>query len=395
MSEQTIYRLLKESLFLNTSGRSEHLAAALAKDWKPVFEEMKKQTVASLPGEWLKEHPLPGASQWMSYCVMQQAQWVRVMHAQKELLQLLDAHEIPCVILKGAAAAMAYPHPSLRSMGDVDFLVKRADFQRTAALLENNGYRLAHEKNESHHHYGYYRNGISFELHKRLAIIRQDDDRLIARFEKGIDQREYHETEGFSFPVLPAELNGLVLMFHINQHLRSGLGLRQIIDWMMYADRLPEDVWKDQVLPMLRETGMERLALTVTVMCQRYLGLRTIVETKNDALPYEALMNYIMERGNFGRKSGKKGKNATVFFGMKGPVRMMKRLQAGGMVRWKAARRHRVLRPFAWIYQSFRIAGIFMKNRVTPKQLREQREKGLEYRSLIESLGLNIDRYIR
>ena len=308
-------------------------------------------------------------------------------------MNLLEANGIPCVIIKGAAAAMAYPYPALRSMGDVDFLVKRCDYELAAALLEENGYRLAHDKNPAAHHYGYRKDRISFELHRRLGTVRETDERLLSLFEDGIEQREWHDTEGFRFPVLPTALNSLVLIYHINQHLRSGLGLRQIIDWMMYIRRLDENVWQEQVLPMLRETGMERLALTVTAMCRKYLGLEKVVENSED-YPVDDLMDYIMEKGNFGRKAGEEGRIASYTLSVTGIDSFFKRLQEGGLSRWKAAKSFAVLRPFAWIYQVFRIAGVLVKNKISPGTFLRQQRKGMEQKKLMESLGLGAEREI-
>ena len=151
-------------------------------DWQPVFNEMKQQAVAALPGAWLPGHL--EAAAWVSYCRLQQGVWVRVMHAQDQLIKLLEAHGIPCVILKGAAAAMAYPHPTLRSMGDVDFLVKRRDFEKAAALLEENGYALSHDKDSASHHYGYTKDHISFELHRRVPLIAETDEKWMDIFER-------------------------------------------------------------------------------------------------------------------------------------------------------------------------------------------------------------------
>ena len=146
-------------------------------EWEPVFREMKAQTVASLPARWLPSHL--EAPQWTRYCSIMQGQWVRVMHAQDQLLQLLEENRIPCVILKGAAAAMYYPHPSLRSMGDVDFLVKRTDVERAASLLEGNGYTLTHDKDTVSHHYGYTKDGVHFELHRRIPIVSESNEDLL------------------------------------------------------------------------------------------------------------------------------------------------------------------------------------------------------------------------
>ena len=69
-------------------------------------------------------------------------------------------------------------------------------------------------------------------------------------------------------------------------------------------------------------------------------------------------------------------------------------MQAGGMSRWKAARKYAVLRPFAWIYQAFRILGLMVKNKKRPKDILEQSRHGAEQRELIEALGLQMDRTV-
>ncbi|MBQ6384638.1 MAG: nucleotidyltransferase family protein [Lachnospiraceae bacterium] len=382
---QTFFRLIRASVL---SGED-----AALRDWKAVFAEMRAQSVAALPGTWLKEHGSPETEPWVRYCCTQQGNWIRVLNGQRELLDLLNQNGIPCVIIKGAAASMYYPYPSLRMMGDVDFLVKREDYEKTAALMEVSGYELAHEKNPKQHHYTYKKDHIFFELHNRLGTVDESDESLISLFERGIDQREWREAEGFRFPVLPVHLNGLSLIFHINQHLRGGLGFRQIIDWMMYVNALSDAEWRE-MQPLLKETGMQRLAFTVTVMCQKYIGFRHLVDD-DGSLPADELAMYIMEKGNFGRKAGVRGKTAEVSLSSVGRGGLLKRLQIGGLCRWEAARRNRLLRPFAWIYQSFRIIGLFLKNRISPFEILAQWKRGKEQRKLIKALGLKIDRTVK
>ncbi len=381
-----VFKLLQASLF---TGEDIQL-----NDWQSTFTEMKDQGVAALPGEWLKTHPI--APEWSKYCSLQKGQWIRVMHAQEEVISLMESQHIPSVIIKGAASAMYYPYPTLRSMGDVDVLVKREDYGKAARLLEANGYNLTHEKKEKYHHYNYRKNNISIELHKRLGIIDYEDEELLTLFENGICQREWKTMEGNRFPVLPPILNGLVLIFHINQHLRSGIGLRQIIDWMMYVNQLSATQW-EELKTMLQRVGMEKLALTTTAMCQRYLGLKSCFSGCETADPLicDELMGLILAKGNFGKKAGLDGKIEAFSLSVTERGSFFKRLQAGGLCQWKAARKHKFLRPFAWIYQGFRIIGILIKNKTTPKDLMRQRQKGIEQRQLIEALGLSLDRTIR
>lgn len=393
---QEVFHMLSNALF------SYSMAGLRVDNWEEVFREMKAQSVAALPYEWLKlqnDSQSETIARWKKLGLQSQTQWVKLMHGQSQLLSLLKEKNINCVILKGSAAAMAYPKPFLRQMGDVDFLVKRCDRDRTAQLLEENGYALTDEKDEKAHHYGYIKDGVRFELHWKVGIVQDSDEVLLSLFEEGIRNREIRETDGYAFPVLPTDLNGLVLISHINQHLRSGLGLRQIIDWMMYVHKIQDmsdDVWTKKLRPLLQKTGMEKLALCVTVMCQRYLGLPETLDGCEtvDIKVCDELMEYIMEKGNFGRKSGETGKIASVYLDMSNPVRMVKRLQAGGMSNWSAARKHGYLRPVAWLFQIGHISKRLIKKHITLQDMAEQHTEGVKQRELIKKLGLEVKRSI-
>ncbi len=394
--EHPFYKLIRECLEPGSTELSSPDPNVNGIDsivWNEVYAEMQAHAIDAMPQKWLETHHLPDEAlrqKWLRSCMRAKARWIKIMHGQSKLLQLLESEKIDCVIIKGAAAAMAYPQPMLRRCGDIDFLVRQADFERAAQVLENNGYELAEEKYPTVHHYKYSKNGIIYELHRRLGSIRKDNHELISLFEEGITHRETAQIEDFSFPVLPLLLNGLVLLFHINQHLRSGLGMRHMLDWMTY---LNENDNLQQLLPILKKTGMEKLALTVTAACQKYLGLRKIVEDP-EQYPIDELMDYILKKGNFGNKAGEEGRIATVFMATANPVELFQRLQIGGHHRWKAAKKYRFLRPFAWIYQIGFILNELAVNRITPAKMVDQKKTGDSQRELIRKLGLDIDREI-
>ncbi len=60
------------------------------------------------------------------------------------LLELFAANEIPTLIVKGPALAMqAYGDPTMRSFGDLDFLVRQRDIRRATESLQAAGYEAA------------------------------------------------------------------------------------------------------------------------------------------------------------------------------------------------------------------------------------------------------------
>jgi len=164
--------------------------------------------------------------------------------------------------------------------------------------------------------------------------------------------------EGYYFSALPKKENGLVLMEHINSHMESGLGFRQILDWMLYVDRNVDDAfWFRELEPVLREVRLDKLAVTVTRMCQLWLGLRTDITwcAGADEDLCRQLMEYILCQGNFGRKT-EHGSNlaAGVVHASRNPFALLKILQRRGCINWKAAERYPFLKPFAWLYQLVR-----------------------------------------
>jgi hypothetical protein len=69
------------------------------------------------------------------------AQWLRWRLELRNLVQAFREHGIDLILLKGAVlTSVAYPDPCLRSMSDLDLLVKPTDAQRALRLIEAGGF---------------------------------------------------------------------------------------------------------------------------------------------------------------------------------------------------------------------------------------------------------------
>lgn len=376
-NQLALLELLKASLW----GTEPHFPAEV--DWDAVLTEAKAQTVVSLAAPAVPE---TFAAPWKQAAMQDRVHFMRVLHEQTQVVKLFEEKGIPLVILKGSAAAMYYPVPERRTMGDIDFLVPQERFEEACRMMEENGYRPFEEKGARHQEYE--KNGIELELHRRVSSRGLDIDPLLA---EGLIRAERAEVLGHRFPVLPSPENGLVLLNHVRQHLRSlGLGLRQILDWMLYVHAAMRDgSWEAEFLKLARETGLETLAVTLTGLCQARLGLPDRVSwcALSDAHLAEQLLEQVFDKGNFGRKqeNGAKVENTSAIIRRKGLFRY---LQAGGIAHWKAAQRWRVLRPFAWLYQILYLIynsfTVHLSQRVILKRLRGGKKKN----ELLERLGL-------
>ncbi len=309
-----------------------------------LFREMKSHAIAALPASCLRSLSLSPEleGEWKRYILQQITFYAQSCYEQSKL-----PITVPYVILKGTSAAKYYPHPEYRAMGDIDIMTRREDFDTACKQLVDGGYRITKDicKETS-----LIKNNISIDLHRQFASLNNPD------YVKLLDDLIIENINPSH--VLPDPINGLVLLNHINQHLEGGIGLRQIIDWMMFVNKcLPDDNWPE-FFELVKKIGLEKLAIVCTRMCEIYLGLphrEWCIGADTDLC--EQLMEYVLSCGNFGNKKITDSDiSENVLFSLSSSKFCFRSLQRRGMINWKATREHKVLRPFAWIYQLFRYA---------------------------------------
>ncbi len=307
-------------------------------DWN-TYTELKKQAVLSLAIPILSRVSMSSdlCSSWKEEILHQISYNINCQHIQLHL-----PITVPYVVLKGTSAAQYYPYPEYRTMGDIDIMTRREDFDLVYQELLDGGYQIV---NDSDREVSFMKDGIIIELHRYFASLNDPDQ------SKYLDDLILNNI--LPSHVLPDMINGLVLLEHISQHLEHGLGLRQIIDWMMFVEKcLPDDKW-EEFETMAKGIGLKRLAVITTRMCEIYLGLSDRTWCKNaDASICKQLMEYVLHCGNFGNKwKTEEEIGKIVFTYIWRPIAAFKWFQERGLQNWKAAQDHALLRPFAWIYQ--------------------------------------------
>lgn len=379
VNQQALLELLKASLFGEKPNFPENV------DWDAVLQEAKDQTVVALAAPAV---PKQESAKWQVPVAQNTANFLNLLNEQTKLIQLFDAADIPLVILKGFAAAMYYPAPLKRSMGDVDFLVPPEHFEKARALMEENGY-VFNSNHGTDRDYSYTKCGVILELHHHYSDEKWDIDPLILKSFSDISTRElyYHR-----FPVLPEMINGLILLDHVRHHLQGGLGIRQIIDWMMFVHaNLNDENWRKSFLNLAREAGLKKLAITMTSMCKRFFGLPdpiTWCDSADESTARE-LLEIVFDYGNFGSKVTEEIHPSEYITISARRMGLFRYLQTRGEQNWEGCQKHPFLRHFAWLYQLFR----YIKRGTTALFRGENIAKGMssgtEKYDLLERLGLN------
>ena len=162
------------------------------------------------------------------------------LKALGETAQRLD---IPLVLVKGAAAAAAYPEPWMRPHGDIDLLVDEADASVLLQALKSQGYRYA-ESAEGHRAWHFPplilpNRGARIEIHTALA---REGGRLLftpSQWRAGL--RPLSSFPGLCAPG-PAD-HVLYLIHHALVHHELLFGMQPYLDIGFWSAAWTPDDW--------------------------------------------------------------------------------------------------------------------------------------------------------
>ena len=151
---QTIYRKfsLEHAFLVALVGRRDAGRRRLLELWATLVDWHKFQRIASPELLAYLGHALDEAGLLTSCPASLQehvhnrrrftaAQWLRWRLELRHIVRLFGEHRIDLIVLKGAVlTATAYPDTCLRSMSDIDLLVRPADAERALRLIETAGF---------------------------------------------------------------------------------------------------------------------------------------------------------------------------------------------------------------------------------------------------------------
>lgn len=366
--------------------------------WNALYNELRYQTVFAIPSDIIDLSKTDEKEQltYLKTVTCNIQSFYKLMNEQQRILNVLNEANIPTAVLKGAAAAINYPNPHLRCMGDIDIIVKPEDFNKAYEELVKAGLKTDETPENYNRHIAFINEkGIETELHNHFSSggnIKYGEE-LDKQIYEALSNCEKKKLYKFEISVLPSDVNGLVLLEHINHHLSSGLGLRQIIDWMCFVEKnLDDNTWKSSFSEKADKIGMKKLALITTAMCKKYLKLNSDItwcdEMLNDTTCDE-LMEYIINHGNFGIKNKKENSSINAIRTMKNPFKSFMKIQKIGCSTWKALEKHKWLKPFAWIYQIFRWIKHARKNNISFSDAIKLSKKETQFTDMMNRLEIN------
>ena len=322
-----------------------------------------------------------------------------------ELHELMTANDIPYVVMKGFASAMYYPEPSLRSMGDVDFLVRPEDLEKAGKALESVSFTIDHGEEDENKHIAYHRNPMSiWELHRTVNGVPGGEvgEKIKAEIDRAIDTAELVNADDV-ICMAPDKLHhGLIMLLHTASHLTSeGVGLRHLCDWVVFASSLSDMDFRELFEKKLKDFGLWRFAQVLTLLGINYLGapkrvwaLEAVESHKVDDDTLKGLMNDILSGGNFGTKDMNRYREIKYI-----SDRGERTVSSGGILRqgmrtinqkvranYKAIGKHKIFYPIGYIAEGGKYIGLLItgkrKSSGTKQMLKEAAKRKKIYSNM-------------
>ncbi len=222
---------------------------------------------------------------------------MRLYHELGQVLAALQDAGIPVILLKGAhLAELVYGDIGLRSMGDVDILVKRPDVMRVGGKLIEMGYTPSRELwdqvvNTSYHHLPAFTkpNAAPVEVHWLLMNQIDPSTRIISFFQIDIDElwgRAYPATiAGVRVSVLSPDDLLLHLCVHTSYQHKFCMGLRALCDISKTIRNYESEINWEQIQARAQQWGMGNCVYLTLYLARELLQADVPNEVLNELAP--------------------------------------------------------------------------------------------------------------
>lgn len=300
MERDTAYWITLLSAFVH--GRQPELAQVI--DWERVCHMGQIHAVSGIVYFMAQGQPetcRPSAPLWQTMKREFCSTLARSATQDEVMGGVIDAFckaGMPHLIFKGYAMKNCYPVKELRTMGDIDILIKSADRAKSDALLRELGFRSINASGNVWH---YARGSVQLEMHTEL-LSRNINCKFdyMDYFSKAWDHAS-PQPNGYTYAFSPA-YHLLFMLVHIAKHFRGcGCGIRMIMDVAMYVIHYEDELDWDNIAQELGKLHLAEFARNIFGLCRQWFDVRVPppLPVLNERLNPE-ISAYILAAGTFG-----------------------------------------------------------------------------------------------
>lgn len=269
----------------------------------------------------------------------------------KEVTNALNYADIPHIVVKGYVLRNIYPEKDMRSMGDIDFVVKEENMQKAKDALLKEGYTFNHSYRGE---WSYSKDSMVVELTQNLM----DADVGYFNYEEYMSHifDNTRLIDGCTYE-LTYEFHFIYIMLHTMKHFYGeGCGVRMILDMALYIKKYGDSLDWDYINNEFKTIKIDLFAKNMLAICYRLFNVGK--PNPIDEKLYNAVFDYILEGGAFGfarvnyqiaQNRDRIAKNENVM------IALLKRAfpsdeQMREHLKWYE-NKSKILLPTAWVYR--------------------------------------------
>ena len=215
-----------------------------------------------------------------------------------QVMECLNQKKIFHVLMKGWVLKRYYPIPELRTMGDVDFLIREEDRQRTHEALLQLGFLCTSDKGFV---WCYEKGNTILEVHSRIVS---------QKVGRGVDTEQYYldaishteKVRGEYTLCFIKEYHLVYLFVHAAKHFQyAGYGLRGQLDFALFIEKYGNELDWDYIWQELEKLGLSAFARATLTLCKEWFGTKIdFLPVQMEAENYEKMKEIIFAGGVYG-----------------------------------------------------------------------------------------------
>lgn len=226
----------------------EPLACSILKeDVTDVLKIAKEQMVSGLVANAIVRNQLPIGEdltlEVMGILKLHEKKGKEMNAEVAQFAGFLNRRNLQYVIMKGQTMATLYPHPLMRSTGDIDFYCPKESFEKTKSEIEERLHiTMGAWDDTKHQEFNW--EGLEYEMHSNLTVF---GSRKHQRYwDSMIGDKALSGTtiiNGNEVKVLEPTINAAFLFVHVFSHfIEEGFRLKQLCDWAVFLHKKKNDI---------------------------------------------------------------------------------------------------------------------------------------------------------
>ena len=262
-SLDVLYELLRSALW----GRPAVVDADF-NEWGEVFAVAKSQSVLALVGHAalndanVREMLPAGMAEKLKAFVMANVATHNMLNGTlARVVNTMNEASMEYVLLKGQGLARNYPVPELRACGDIDLYVGSKNYQKACDMLGAiASWQQERAPMDDVKHYDIRIGKVPVEIHRYSNVnVSKFYDRVYQAYS---DEGLSHglRTMDFAGTIVNTptdDFNAFYIFNHLWHHfLTSGIGLRQLSDWMMFLHTHKDKIDSEKLCRIIEDMDM-------------------------------------------------------------------------------------------------------------------------------------------